>query len=33
MMGDLFDKRRRLMAAWADFLSKAPADTAKVRGS
>ena len=34
--GDLFDKRRRLMGAWADFLSKAPADTAKVvslRGS
>jgi integrase len=34
--GDLFDKRRRLMSAWADFLSKAPADTAKVvslRGS
>jgi integrase len=34
--GDLFDKRRRLMGAWAEFLSKAPADTAKVvslRGS
>jgi integrase len=34
--GDLFDKRRRLMAAWADFLSKALADNAKVvslRGS
>jgi integrase len=34
--GDLFDKRRRLLGAWADFLSKAPADTAKVvslRGS
>jgi integrase len=34
--GDLFEKRRRLMGAWADFLSKAPADTAKVvslRGS
>ena len=28
--GDLFDKRRRLMGAWADFLFKAPADTAKV---
>ena len=34
--GDLFDKRRRLMGAWADFLSKAPVDTTKVvslRGS
>jgi integrase len=34
--GDLFDKRRRLMGAWANFLSKAPADTAKIvslRGS
>jgi integrase len=34
--GDLFEKRRRLMGAWADFLSKAPADSAKVfslRGS
>jgi integrase len=34
--GDLFDKRRQLMGAWADFLSKAPADNAKVvslRGS
>jgi integrase len=34
--GDLFDKRRRLMGAWADFLFKAPADTTKVvslRGS
>jgi integrase len=28
--GDLFDKRRRLMAAWADFLSKLVVDTAKV---
>jgi hypothetical protein len=28
--GDLFDKRRRLMAAWADFLSKAPATISKV---
>jgi integrase len=24
--GDLFEKRRRLMEAWADFLAKAPAD-------
>jgi integrase len=34
--GDMFEKRRRLMGAWADFLSKAPADTAKIvslRGS
>ena len=34
--GDLFEKRRRLMTAWADFLSRAPADAAKVvslRGS
>jgi len=34
--GDLFDKRRRLLGAWADFLSKTPVDTAKVvslRGS
>ena len=34
--GDLFDKRRRVMGAWGDFLSKAPAETAKVvslRGS
>ena len=29
--GDLFDKRRRLMGAWAEFLSKAPADVAKSR--
>jgi integrase len=29
--GDLFDKRRRLMGAWAEFLSKAPADTAQGR--
>jgi integrase len=27
---DLFDKRRRLMSAWADFVSKASAHTAKV---
>jgi hypothetical protein len=27
--GHLFEKRRLLMAAWADFLSKTPADTAK----
>jgi integrase len=27
---DLFDKRRRLMTAWADFVSKASAHTAKV---
>jgi hypothetical protein len=35
--GDLFEKRRLLMAAWADdFHSKTPADTAKIvslRGS
>jgi integrase len=34
--GDLFEQRRRLMEAWAEFVSKAPADTAKVvslRGS
>jgi integrase len=24
--GDMFDKRRRLMGDWADFLSKAPSD-------
>jgi hypothetical protein len=23
--GDLFDKRRRLMTAWADYITKAPA--------
>jgi integrase len=28
--GDLFDKRRRLMGAWAEFLSKAPAGVARV---
>jgi hypothetical protein len=28
--GDLFDKRRRLMEAWAEFLAKAPAEHAKV---
>jgi len=28
--GDLFDKRRRLMEAWAEFLSKAPTERAKV---
>jgi integrase len=28
--GDLFAKRRRLMDAWAEFLSKAPADIGKV---
>jgi integrase len=28
--GDMFEKRRRLMGAWGDFLSKAPADAAKV---
>jgi hypothetical protein len=34
--GDLSEKRRLLMAAWADFHSKTPADTAKIvslRGS
>jgi len=34
--GDLFDKRRRLIAQWATFCTTAPADTAKVvsfRGS
>jgi integrase len=28
--GDLFDKRRRLMEAWAEFLAKAPAEHSKV---
>jgi integrase len=28
--GDMFEKRRRLMAAWAEFLAKAPADQGKV---
>jgi integrase len=28
--GDLFDKRRRLMDAWAEFLAKAPAERGKV---
>jgi integrase len=34
--GDMFEKRRRLMEAWAEFVSKVPAATAKVvslRGS
>jgi integrase len=28
--GDLFEKRRRLMGAWAEFLTKVPADKTKV---
>ena len=28
--GDLFEKRRRLMDAWADYLAKAPAEQSKV---
>jgi integrase len=28
--GDLFDKRRRLMEAWAEFLANAPAENRKV---
>ena len=28
--GDLFEKRRRLMDAWAEFLAKAPAESGKV---
>jgi integrase len=28
--GDLFDKRRRLMDAWAEFLAKAPTEQSKV---
>ncbi len=28
--GDLFDKRRRLMDAWADFLAKTRAEGGKV---
>jgi hypothetical protein len=28
--GNLFDKRRRLMAAWAEFLAKEPANEGKV---
>jgi integrase len=28
--GDMFEKRRRLMDAWAEFLAKAPAEHGKV---
>jgi hypothetical protein len=28
--GDLFDKRRRLMQAWAEFLTKTPAGQSTV---
>ena len=28
--GDMFEKRRRLMDAWAEYLAKAPAEQGKV---